>query len=78
MAGAVETMYAESAQALFCAIADIAGKQKTKKILDVNLFPSYNEFKRSNKKIIDLSSFKILIKSESLGVCIFSTLKQIP
>ena len=31
MAGAVETMYAESAQALFCAIADIAGKQKTKK-----------------------------------------------
>ena len=34
MAGAVETMYAESAQALFCAIADIAGKQKTKKILD--------------------------------------------
>lgn len=53
MAGAVETMYAESAQALFCAIADIAGKQKTKKILDVNLFPSYNEFKRSNKKIIE-------------------------
>ena len=63
MAGAVETMYAESAQALFCAIADIAGKQKTKKILDVNLFPSYNEFKRSNKIHYNSLIFKFFLKS---------------
>ena len=50
---AIDTMYAESAQALFCAIADIAGEQKTKKILNIDLYPSYSEFKRSNKKIID-------------------------
>ena len=50
---ATDTMYAESAQALFCAIADIVGKQKTKKILDLNLYPSYYEFKKSNKKLIN-------------------------
>ena len=49
---AIDTMFAESAQALFCAIADIVGEQKVKKVLDINLYPSYFEFKRSNKKII--------------------------
>ena len=50
---AIDTMYGESAQALFCAIADILGKTKSKKLLDLDLYSTYYEFKGPNRKIID-------------------------
>ena len=47
MAGAVETMYAESAQALFCAIADFLGERKSEKVLDIKKYLTYTHFKRA-------------------------------
>ena len=42
MAG--QTAIQESAQALFCAIADFLGAQETKKSFDVDKFPTYKDF----------------------------------
>lgn len=40
------TAIAETAQALFCAVADIAGKSKSKQLLDVKIYKTYSEFKK--------------------------------
>ena len=39
------TSIAETAQALFCAIADLVGASAAKKVLDINRFPTYFDFK---------------------------------
>ena len=54
---AIETKFGESAQALFCAIADIAGVSKVDNILDLSRYTNYIEFEAGdngkNRKIID-------------------------
>jgi hypothetical protein len=49
-----KTAIFESAQALFCAIADYIGISKTKKILNLETYPTYSKFKseKKNKDII--------------------------
>ena len=41
-----KTALAESSQALFCAIADFLGANKSKKVLDINQYLTYTDFKR--------------------------------
>ena len=48
----------EAAQALFCAIADYLGVAKVKKVLNLEKYPTYASFKRSNKKLIEDSFSK--------------------
>jgi len=43
---------AESAQALFCAIADFLGLDESKKVLSLEKYPTYALFKASNDKLI--------------------------
>jgi hypothetical protein len=42
-----ETSLAESAQALFCAMADFVGAAKVKKIFDTDVYPDYKSFKKN-------------------------------
>jgi hypothetical protein len=42
-----ETSLAESAQALFCAMADYAGAAAVKKIFDTKVYPDYKSFKKN-------------------------------
>ena len=51
---ASETAMFESAQALFCAIADLVGKEKVDKVLNLDTYPSYREFSNipANQKLI--------------------------
>ena len=41
-----KTALAESSQALFCAIADFLGENKSKKVLDIKQYLTYTDFKR--------------------------------
>lgn len=41
-----ETSKAESAQALFCAMADFVGASKVKKVFDLDEYPTYEKFKK--------------------------------
>ena len=50
---AIDTKFGESAQALFCAIADIVGLTKAPKVLDLTKYTNYNEFETANRKLID-------------------------
>ena len=50
---AIDTKFGESAQALFCAIADIAGASKVDSILDLKKYTNYVEFEANNRKLID-------------------------
>tara|TARA_Y100000310_G_C20604862_1_gene774980 strand:+ start:65 stop:1507 length:1443 start_codon:yes stop_codon:yes gene_type:complete len=51
---ASETAMFESAQALFCAIADLVGKGNLDKVLNLDTYPSYREFSNipANQKLI--------------------------
>jgi hypothetical protein len=51
------TAITETAQALFCSIADYVGYPRVSQVLDLKKYPTYNEFKSTNKKLI-LDSFK--------------------
>ena len=50
---ATDTKFGESAQALFCSIADIVGLSKAPKVLDLTKYTNYNEFEAANRKLID-------------------------
>jgi hypothetical protein len=50
---AKETALFESAQALFCSIADKLGSAKSKKILNKDQFPTFSDFQNANQKLID-------------------------
>ena len=54
---AIDTKFGESAQALFCAIADIAGLTKADKVLDLSKYTNYVEFEAGddgkNRKLIN-------------------------
>ena len=50
---AIDTKFGESAQALFCAIADIVGISKADKVLDLKKYTNYSEFESDNRKVID-------------------------
>lgn len=43
----------ESAQAVFCAIADNVGSNKAKSILNLETYPTYQTFKDQNSKLLD-------------------------
>ena len=46
------TTLAESSQALFCAVADLAGSGKTKSLLNLGEYPTYTLFKRKQGDLI--------------------------
>jgi len=48
-----KTAIQESAQALFCSIADSLGGSKVDSVLSPSIYPSYINFKTKNQKIID-------------------------
>ena len=48
-----ETANFESAQALFCAIADKVGSSKINKVLNLESYQSYPDFRLTHIKIID-------------------------
>ena len=48
-----ETALFESAQALFCSIADKLGSTQSKKILNKDKFPTFSDFQNANQKLID-------------------------
>src|SRR5210317_774895 len=59
-----KTALQESSQALFCAISDYLGLDQSKKIFNLDVYPTYDDFKASNKKLIKTSFERI----ESPGV----------
>ena len=48
-----ETALFESAQALFCSMADKLGSTESKKILNKDKFPTFSDFQNGNQKLID-------------------------
>jgi len=48
-----ETSLAESAQAIFCSIADDLGSSKMDKVLDIKRYPTFTDFKNDNQKLIN-------------------------
>lgn len=63
-----DTKAFESAQALFCAIADYLGSVKVKKVLNYETYPSYSIFKSSNTKLIRDAYTKIKTTGVSLDL----------
>ena len=63
-----DTKAFESAQALFCAMADFLGKEKSKKVLNYKTYSTYGEFKSNNKKLITDSFSKIKTTGVSLDL----------
>jgi len=65
-----DTKAFESAQALFCAMADFLGAAKAKKVLNYQPrpigYPTYGEFKSNNKKLVTDSFSKI--KTTGVGL----------
>jgi hypothetical protein len=48
-----KTALFESAQAIFCAIADNLGSNRSKKVLNLDTYPTYDSFKSEHSKLID-------------------------
>ena len=69
---AKETALFESAQALFCSIADKLGSAKSKKILNKDQFPTFSDFQNVNQKLIDES-----LKQVDIDVSIESVYKYL-
>ena len=74
-----QTALQESAQALFCAMADILGKFQSNKLFkliaanrDGAPYPTYNDFKKGNKKLIADALKGITVKEKGTRI----TLKQ--
>jgi hypothetical protein len=63
-----DTKSFESAQALFCAMADFLGITNSKKTLNYKTYPTYGEFKSNNKKLITDSFSKIKTTGVSLDL----------
>ena len=55
-----DTKFFESAQALFCAMADFLGSIKSKNVLNYKKYPTYEDFKRG--KYDNTKSISKLIK----------------
>ena len=65
-----DTKAFESAQALFCAMADFLGKEKSKKVLNYKTYETYGKFKseKSNEKLINDSYNKLKTTGVSLDL----------
>jgi len=63
-----DTKAFESAQALFCAMADFLGTTNSKKTLNYKTYSTYGEFKSNNKKLISDSFSKIKTTGVSLDL----------
>ena len=65
-----DTKAFESAQALFCAIADYLGNTDAKKVLNLNTYGTYEKFKsgKGNKKLISDSFKKLKTTGVSLDL----------
>ena len=63
-----DTKAFESAQALFCAMADFLGKEKSKKVLNYETYETYEQFKseKGNEKLISDSYNKL--KTTGVGL----------
>ena len=64
---ATSTALAESAQALFCAIADYIGTNNVEDVLNTDKFKTYAEFKESNEKAIAAAYKRIVTKGVTLS-----------
>jgi len=63
-----KTALAESSQALFCAIADFLGENKSKKVLDVKQYLTYTDFKRNiGEGIVSIAEKRIRTPGVSLS-----------
>ena len=67
-----ETALFESAQALFCSIADKLGSQKSPNVLNKDKFPTFSDFQNVNQKLIDES-----LKQVDIDVSIESVYKYL-
>ena len=56
-----ETSLAESAQVIFCSIADNLGVNKSPMVLDIKKYPTFSDFETNNKQLI-LVSRSVLTK----------------
>ena len=65
-----DTKAFESAQALFCAMADFLGKEKSKKVLNYKTYETYGKFKseKGNEKLISDSYNKLKTTGVSLDL----------
>jgi len=65
-----DTKAFESAQALFCAMADFLGKEKSKKVLNYKTYETYGQFKseKANEKLINDSYNKLKTTGVSLDL----------
>ena len=65
-----DTKAFESAQALFCAMADFLGKEKSKKVLNYKTYETYGQFKseKDNEKLINDSYNKLKTTGVSLDL----------
>ena len=65
-----DTKAFESAQALFCAMADFLGKEKSKKVLNYKTYETYGQFKseKANEKLINDSYKKLKTTGVSLDL----------
>ena len=65
-----DTKAFESAQALFCAMADFLGKEKSKKVLNYKTYETYGQFKseKGNEKLISDSYNKLKTTGVSLDL----------
>ena len=65
-----DTKAFESAQALFCAMADFLGKEKSKKVLNYKTYETYGQFKseKDNEKLISDSYNKLKTTGVSLDL----------
>ena len=65
-----DTKAFESAQALFCAMADFLGKEKSKKVLNYKTYETYGQFKseKGNEKLINDSYNKLKTTGVSLDL----------
>ena len=61
---ATTTALQESSQALFCAIADLLGKNKSNNELTLTKYPTYQDFKLKNQSIIKKALLEITVKEK--------------
>jgi len=76
MAG--ETTLAESAQAIFCSMADYLGASKSEKILNLKLYPKFDDFlsNSKNKEFLDKALTRVKVDGNAKDVFEFLSKKD--
>ena len=60
---ATDTAYAESAQAIFCAMADFLGASKAPQVLNLKKYPTFEDFEddKNNKKYLKTALTRVTV-----------------